>query len=106
MQIEFYAFYFSILMFFTLYCLFIMPRLDNYSFQISSFLVQSQIYSTPKNWLLYTSPVAETRVAMQPGEPGKVREFDIRLKNQGKVREFQYFIQNSGNIREFENFNA
>ena len=34
------------------------------------------------------------RVATQPGkpgEPGKVREFDISPKNQGKVREFCRF---------------
>ena len=35
--------------------------------------------------------IGNNKVATQPGEPGKVREFDIRLKNQGKVREFENF---------------
>ena len=42
------------------------------------------------------------KVAMQPGEPGKVRELDISPKNQGKVREFPRFIQNPGKVGEFE----
>ena len=37
---------------------------------------------------------------MQPGEPGKVEEFEILPKNQEKVKEFQRFIQNSGKVRE------
>ena len=48
----------------------------------------------------YFSPV--TRIATQPGKPGKVRKSDISPKNHGKVREFCGFIPNPVKVREFE----
>ena len=50
--------------------------------------IQGTIYL--KNMFLFMKSYEIVRVATQPG---KVRGFDIWLKNQGEVGEFQHFIQ-------------
>ena len=42
----------------------------------------------------------------RPGEPEKVKEFDIRPKKSGKSWGISAFYPNSGKVREFENFKA
>ena len=43
--------------------------------------------------LLTFQKIKVTTQPERPGEPEKVREFNVRLKNQGKVGKFQHFIQ-------------
>ena len=72
------------------------PSVIKFTYSSPKFPVLLSEFPSPSSWYQGKSSDIFNRVAMQPGEPRKVGEFDIWLKNWGKVREFLHFIQNSG----------